>query len=223
MEAPPVTAPAASIASSPAAPDRSAVLASDFDTFLRLLTTQARNQDPLDPLDATDYATQLATFSSVEQQVQTNDLLREIGVAIRGSTLETLRGWTGAQVLVAAAARFDGSPLRVHPDVAEEATSATLTVRDEDGNVVAREALDPGTSGGIDWVGRDTDGAPLPPGRYTFETLSFRDGEVVATRPARVYADVVEARQDPDGTIRIVLEDGQELSEAEAGGIRVRG
>ena len=46
-----------------------AVLSSDFETFLKMLTTQMQNQDPLNPVDSTDYATQLATFSSVEQQV----------------------------------------------------------------------------------------------------------------------------------------------------------
>ena len=59
-------------------PARSA-LASDFDTFLRMLTTQMQNQDPLNPIDSTDYATQLATFSGVEQQVRTNSLLADLG------------------------------------------------------------------------------------------------------------------------------------------------
>jgi len=47
-------------------------ISSDFETFLRMLTVQMQNQDPLNPVDSSDYAVQLATFSSVEQQVQTN-------------------------------------------------------------------------------------------------------------------------------------------------------
>ena len=46
-----------------------AVISSDFETFLRMLTVQLENQDPLDPTDSADYAMQLATFSGVEQQV----------------------------------------------------------------------------------------------------------------------------------------------------------
>lgn len=42
---------------------KSTVIGSDFDTFLKLLTTQMKNQDPLNPINSTDYATQLATFS----------------------------------------------------------------------------------------------------------------------------------------------------------------
>lgn len=53
-------------------------ISSDFETFLRMLTVQMQNQDPLDPVDSSDYAVQLATFSNVERQVQTNDLLREL-------------------------------------------------------------------------------------------------------------------------------------------------
>ena len=53
-------------------------ISSDFETFLKMLTAQISNQDPLNPIDASDYSTQLATFSGVEQQVLTNDLLRQI-------------------------------------------------------------------------------------------------------------------------------------------------
>ena len=53
----------------------SAQLASNFDNFLKLLTTQLSNQDPLSPLDATQFTTQLAQFSMVEQQINTNNKL----------------------------------------------------------------------------------------------------------------------------------------------------
>ncbi len=52
----------------------------DFQTFLKLLTAQMRNQDPLEPLDATQFVAQLASFSSVEQQIETNaklDIMNE--------------------------------------------------------------------------------------------------------------------------------------------------
>jgi len=46
--------------------------ASDYDTFIKLLVTQMKNQDPTEPVDATQYVAQLASFSAVEQAVQTN-------------------------------------------------------------------------------------------------------------------------------------------------------
>jgi flagellar basal-body rod modification protein FlgD len=50
----------------------STTISSDFDTFLKMLTAQIQNQDPLNPIDSTDYAVQLATFASVEQQTLAN-------------------------------------------------------------------------------------------------------------------------------------------------------
>jgi flagellar basal-body rod modification protein FlgD len=50
----------------------------DFQTFLKLLTAQMRHQDPLEPLDATQFVAQLAAFSSVEQQIETNTKLETI-------------------------------------------------------------------------------------------------------------------------------------------------
>ena len=72
--------PLSGIAPAPAAPvarstadgaetGGNSALSSDFETFLRMLTTQLQNQDPLNPVDSADFAVQLATFSSVEQQV----------------------------------------------------------------------------------------------------------------------------------------------------------
>ncbi|MEM9988284.1 MAG: flagellar hook capping FlgD N-terminal domain-containing protein, partial [Pseudomonadota bacterium] len=46
--------------------------ADEFNQFLQLLTAQVENQDPLEPLDSTQFVEQLATFSSLEEQVQTN-------------------------------------------------------------------------------------------------------------------------------------------------------
>ncbi|MEA2888407.1 MAG: flagellar basal-body rod modification protein FlgD, partial [Bradyrhizobium sp.] len=50
-------------------------LAGNFQTFLTLLTTQLQNQNPMDPLDTNQFTSQLVQFSSVEQQLKTNDLL----------------------------------------------------------------------------------------------------------------------------------------------------
>lgn len=76
---------AQSVGTAPSAP--SAITASqtteEFSQFLELLVAQVENQDPLEPLDSTAFVEQLATFSSLEQQVQTNDLLSSILEAVR--------------------------------------------------------------------------------------------------------------------------------------------
>ena len=59
-------------------PTATSTLSGDFNTFLKLLTTQLENQDPLQPMDSTEFIAQLASFSSVEQQIGTNTRLDEM-------------------------------------------------------------------------------------------------------------------------------------------------
>ena len=59
-------------------------LTGNFDTFLQLLTTQLQNQDPLNPMDSSQFTQQLVQFSMVEQQINTN------------ANLQNLLGLTGA-------------------------------------------------------------------------------------------------------------------------------
>lgn len=64
----------------------------DYDSFLKLLVAQMKNQDPTEPMDATQYVSQLATFSNVEQAVQMNSKLETL---IGNSSLAQAEGWIG--------------------------------------------------------------------------------------------------------------------------------
>lgn len=64
----------------------------DYDSFLKLLVAQMKNQDPTEPMDATQYVAQLATFSNVEQSVQINSKLETL---IANSSLTQAEGWIG--------------------------------------------------------------------------------------------------------------------------------
>ena len=78
---PATTTPSAAALTLPSA-DQSSVLSSDFETFIRMLTTQAKYQDPLEPIDSSEYAAQLAQFSMVEQQVKSNDILAQLATCL---------------------------------------------------------------------------------------------------------------------------------------------
>ena len=68
---------------------------SDFILFLKLMTAQAKNQDPLNPTDTTDYATQLATFTQVEQQIKANTLFEKMvsnATFVAASLIEKMLG-----------------------------------------------------------------------------------------------------------------------------------
>ncbi|MGJ0508734.1 MAG: flagellar hook assembly protein FlgD [Methylocystis sp.] len=80
--------------------------AGDYKMFLQLLLTELKNQDPTKPVDPTQTVTQLATFSSLEQAVKTNDLLTSLnmaesltqGSALIGRTIVSADGATSGAV-----------------------------------------------------------------------------------------------------------------------------
>ena len=91
-------------------------ISSDFETFLRMLTVKMENQDPLNPVDSSDYAVQLATFSGVEQQVQTNDLLRSLATQLVSGGMAQMAAWVGKEARAPTAAYFDGGAITLAPN-----------------------------------------------------------------------------------------------------------
>ena len=86
-----VAGPSAATAAEPTVAQRNLV---DYNSFLKLLVAQARNQDPTSPKDSTEYLAQLASFSAVEQQTQTNAKLDTLLAASRLSQADGMIGRT---------------------------------------------------------------------------------------------------------------------------------
>jgi len=224
----PVPSPAPSSAAS-AAPDgappprggtgSSAALSSDFETFLRMLTAQVQNQDPLNPLESTDFAVQLATFSNVEQQVQTNTLLTQLtdAMAMEGGLAE-MAGYVGRQALVASAPRFDGTPIALEVTTMPETSRAELRVYDGLGRLVDARQIDP-AGGPVTWDGR-TGAGPAARGRYAFEVVSEdAAGQVLGTATPRSFVDIAEVRRGETG-LEVKLVNGDTVAEAEVVALR---
>ena len=81
-----IDAPAGSTATATTA-RQTVGLADNFDTFLQLLTTQLKSQDPLSPMDATQFTEQLVQFSGVEQAIKTNDMLGQLLTSMRAQEI----------------------------------------------------------------------------------------------------------------------------------------
>lgn len=186
------TPPAA--AGPPATPGTSSrAITSDFDTFLKMLTVQMTNQDPLNPVESSDFAVQLATFSGVEQQVQTNTLLESMTSHLGTSGMAQMAAWVGKEARAPVPGHFDGVPLTVVPTPATGADKVELVVRDAAGTEVQRLPI--GTDGGpVTWAGVAEGGTPLPAGSYAFETVSYKGSELLSKTPAEVYGRVTEVR-----------------------------
>lgn len=200
-------------------PPATSALSSDFDTFLRMLTVQMENQDPLNPIESSDFAVQLATFSSVEQQIRTNELLEGMaGGTLSG--LSEIAGWVGMEARAPVAAAWDGAtPVTLYPSMTPGADQATLITRDATGREVARTAI-PVSTEPISWIGTDATGATLAPGTYSFTLEAREAGNVIATTPVDVYARVTEARL-VDGDPRIVFGSGETLPATDINSIRL--
>lgn len=188
---------------------RATDVAGDFQTFLKLLTAQLRNQDPLKPLESTEFVAQLASFSAVEQQVATNAKLDSLLDALTGGPGAGLAEWIGREVRAAASAAWDGRPVDLHAEPVAGAELAVLVVRDAaTGTEAARLTVDPAKPDLV-WAGEGT-ATPLPPGRYRFEIESYAGGEKIATRSVEVFSEVVEVRRDRLATL-LVLADGTQV------------
>lgn len=187
-------------------------VSADFDTFLRMLTVQMQNQDPLNPMKSADFAVQLATFSGVEQQVRTNELLSGL-VAGSGGGVGAHASWIGLEARTPGPHRFEGAPLALEFDAAP--AGAALVVRDGAGLEVGRSDLAPGQRG-ASWAGIDAAGGSLPPGRYDFTVEVPGEG---APRPAMAHARVTEISLDGD-VVMAGLAGGGRVPVSEVSGLR---
>ena len=183
---------------------------SDYETFLVMMTTQIQNQDPLDPMDANEFAVQLATFSSVEQQVMTNDLLTSMTASMNQSSMADMVDWIGAEVRIAAPVSFDGTtPITLSPNPAAAADGAVLVVTNADGVEVARQDL-PVSTADYEWQPTDAEGLPLPEGVYSLTLESYAGEELLGTTDVEHYSVVEEVRSSPTGAT-LLFEGGIEV------------
>lgn len=194
------------------------VLSSDFETFLRMLTAQAKYQDPLEPLDSSEYASQLAQFSSVEQQVLTNDLLNAMMTQLASSNMAQLSSWIGNEARTTSGALFDGAPVTIIPTPATAAEKVDLVVYDASGEEVQRKKL-PVSTDPVQWAGVADDGTPFAKGVYTFKVESRTNGKLVSTTPAESYSKVIEVRTQGTGTV-LILEGGTAVPASSVSALR---
>ncbi|TYC55854.1 flagellar hook assembly protein FlgD [Rhodobacterales bacterium] len=117
-------------------------LMGNYDLFLSILTTQIQNQDPLDPMDSSEYTSQLVEYSSVEQSIQQNKNLESIIGMLQSSHMMSYVNYLGREVTM------DGTSAVLSDGVASwdyevpKAASGTVSVLGSDGTVVFSEDID---------------------------------------------------------------------------------
>lgn len=155
-------------------------LAKDLDSFLTLLTSQLKNQDPLSPMDSTEFTNQLVQFAQVEQQININE---------SQTTLIDL----GEQSIVTSAVNYIGETIEAASDqvplqngiarlaygLGADSAATTIVIRDPSGEIVFTE--NGVTQSGVheltwDGLHKDTQ-AQLPDGTYTVEVTALAEGD----------------------------------------------
>ncbi len=160
-------------------------VAGNYEMFLTLLTEQLKNQDPLDPLDSSEYVAQLVEFSNVEQSIRQTETLESMLANQLGSTGAAAVAYIGrdAHIEGAQAPLQDGAARWSYTLSAQTAETA-IAVLDDAGKVVFETSgeTSPGNHA-FTWDGLDASGAPLAPGTYTL-SVGAKNGEGDALNPA---------------------------------------
>ncbi len=181
------TAPVTNPTAAPAASDSKAKLSGDFSTFLTLLTTQLKNQDPTSPMDSNQFTQQLVEFSQVEQQIDTNTNLKSLigqgtsqaGVFATAYLGKRVSVTNGNASLAAGAANWSYN-------LGGAAAATQLTITDSYGKVVYTGAGETGSGAhAFAWNGKDNAGNILPEGAYKLTaTATGQDGANITTAVA---------------------------------------
>jgi flagellar basal-body rod modification protein FlgD len=196
------------------------------DDFLNLLVTQLQYQDPLNPMDSTDFTAQLAQFSSLEQLSNMNGQLKELAQSQTAFANSQAVGYIGHTVLSNGNTfAFDGQiPPALAIDLQNPAQNVFLSIYDANGGFVS--AFETGAMAAgrqtTPWDGLHHSGSPLPGGTYRFEAVAvdasgaeidvrplssgrvdgvaFKDGQAVLMLADRevAMADVIEVIRPPE-------------------------
>lgn len=180
----------------------------DFNTFVTMLTVQIKNQDPLNPMESSEFAVQLATFAGVEQQVRTNDLLREIATAKSG--LGEAGSLIGQKVRVQGEILHASDGIQLSLSGSSVADDARLVISKPDGTVAARFDV-PYQKTEFEWDGRDENGNLLANGAYQAQVTYLQGEQTVAQIAATSIMTVTEVSVS-EGQVTYLLSNGQSVA-----------
>ena len=191
-------------------------LANNEQTFLKLLTTQLKNQDPLSPTDTTQMTQQITSMTGVEQQLVTNDLLAALVGMNTGTGLSEGVNMIGKQVT----ATTDNSTLKDGKATFSwsqpgASTSLKVEVKNAAGKVVRTLTPDDQKSGAhtLTWDGKDDSGAQLSDGGvYTIAvTATGADGKVLKATDVKGRTEGVVTAVDNSTGQSMVIIDGRSV------------
>lgn len=176
------------------------------DAFLRLLVTQLQNQDPVNPMNSSEFASQLAQFNSVEQMTQVNDNLEQmmlqdeiIGSGLSNTLAASLPGKT-VKAISNGVVLGESGETNIDYTLANSADEITISIINEAGTVVRTETIS-GRVGGeytYEWDGKSDSGSSMPQGNYVVQ-MSATSGEDAVPITTFFTGTVDKVKYTPEG------------------------
>ena len=152
------------------------------DRFLKLLVTQMKNQDPLNPLDNAQVTTQLAQISTVNGVERLNAAIRGIADSFAAGQSLQAAGMIGREVLVPGSTlQLAGGAGRFGIELAQPADEVKVRIQDAAGREIQVMNLGPRAPGSLElaWDGKTSDGVPAADGNYSISVTALRGDQKV--------------------------------------------
>ncbi|WP_052389070.1 flagellar hook assembly protein FlgD [Belnapia moabensis] len=182
-------------------------LAGDFNTFLTLLTTQLKNQDPTKAMDTNEMTNQLVAFAGVEQQIAVNTNLSKLIGLQQSAQLTAAAPLIGERVEVDSdkLSLQDGSAT-VRLPAAGTAQQAVVRVLDSSGRILRQDTVKLGTTAqDWRWDGRTAAGQRLPDGAYGFAVAGLDAQGAAQAIAATVVGTATAAKRPSGGDLQLQL------------------
>ncbi len=183
-------------------------LNADFTMFLKLLTTQMQNQDPLSPMDTSQYTQQLVQYSQVEQSMSQTSTLKDILATLGTQNLTQASSLIGRAVEVNSpvAGLSDTQAAQWSWTTPRTATSIVATISDSTGKVVDTRTVEvKGDQGTLAWDGLTSDGKEMASGKYTLSIKALDASGTEITNTTVHSIGIVNDVQLANGSVLVTV------------------
>lgn len=197
-------------------------IADNFDTFLSILTTQLKNQNPMDPLDTNQFTAQLVQFTGVEQQLKTNEFLETLMLSGQNTAKSDAVSYIGKEVTSSGkTGELTGNDAAFWAfSASANAANATITIKDAKGQTVYNQTgplpIGPGT---FRWDGKGSDGTMKPNGLYTID-IQGKDANGKDVKISTASIGIVTA-VDFTGEVPILTVGSRQVSISDVTDVRI--
>lgn len=183
-----------------------------YSQFLTLLTTQLKNQDPLNPMDSKDFTNQLISLASAEQQIAQTQKMGQLLEINQATAVNMALNYIGKEVdYVGGDMQFKGSPVNIKYFLEGDAQRTKISVADENGKVVfTTDGKKTAGSHAFEWDGKDSEGNVVPVGNYKV-SIGAQNAEGKAVQTYAIVPAVVSAVETAGGQVLLII-NGKQVS-----------